>query len=96
MPFGVDVECVCGHVRYLWLHNSTAPPEPEDAKCPACGSKEFTRLVGGNFGSYESSDSETRSEILKQRSLDHTRRTAKDNVERIIESDKAKRRRRGL
>lgn len=92
MPFSVDVQCKCGHVRNLWLRNSQSPPDPEDAKCPECGSKKFTRLIGGNFGSYESSDAETKKAILQQRSLDHTRRTAKENVERIIETSKQKQR----
>jgi hypothetical protein len=93
MPFGVDVQCKCGHVRYILLNNSSADPDPEDAKCPECGSKKFTRLLGGNFGSYESSDQDTKSEILKQRSFDHTKRTAKENVERIIETGRQKQRR---
>jgi len=86
MPFGIDVECECGHVRYVFLKNSSAPPDPEDAKCPKCGSEKFTRCVGGNY--LVSNDPEVRSEMLKKRSYDHTVRTAKDNVERLVERSK--------
>jgi hypothetical protein len=84
MPFGIDVECECGHVRYVFLKNSSSPPDSEDAKCPKCGSEKFTRCIGAS-NYLVSNDPEVRSEMLKKRSYDHTVRTAKDNVERLVE-----------
>ena len=84
MPFGVDVQCsACGHVRYVLLRNSGAAPDPEDAKCPKCGDESFARCVGGTFGVFASSDLETRQDILKKRSEDHSRRTFKSVYERV-------------
>lgn len=88
MPFGVNVQCKCGHVRYILLKNSSSPPDPEDSKCPECGSKKFTRCVGGSY--HVSNDPAVRSEMLKQRSLDHTKRTARENVERLVETSRKK------
>ena len=88
MPFGIDIQCTCGHVRYVLLKDSQALPDSEDAKCPVCGSKEFTRCLGGNY--HISNDPEVRSDMLKKRSYEHTLRTAKDNVERIVEKGRKK------
>lgn len=88
MPFGIDVQCECGHIRYILLYNSQSPPDPEDETCPECGSKKFSRCVGGNY--HVSNDPAVRSEMLKKRSYEHTVRTAKDNVERLIETSKKK------
>ena len=88
MPFGIDVQCKCGHVRYILLKNSQAKPDEEDIHCPECGSKEFTRCLGGNY--HISNDPQVRSDMLKKRSFEHTKRTASDNVERIIEDSKKK------
>jgi len=91
MPFGLDVQCAeCATVRYIWLHNSQAEPDPDDKKCPRCGSVKFIRCVGGNY--VTSNDPTKRSEMLKQRSFEHSQRTAKDNVERIVEKSRKKNR----
>jgi DNA-directed RNA polymerase subunit RPC12/RpoP len=83
MPFMVDIRCgKCGFIRTVMLKSSESKPDQEDAKCPQCGSKKFDRMLGGNFGAYESSDRETRSAILKKRSEDHSRAAFKDNFER--------------
>lgn len=92
MPFGLDVECAeCGTVRYIMLSNSQADPDPDDEKCPRCGSTRFIRCLGGNLA--WSNDPGRRSEMLKRRSFEHTQRTAKNNVERIVEKAKKKNRR---
>jgi len=85
MPFAIEVQCAdCEHIRTIYLDKSTAPPDPEDEKCPECGSTNFSRCLGASYN--VSNDPAVRSEMLKKRSLDHTIRTAKDNVERIIEN----------
>lgn len=92
MPFGLDVQCAeCGTVRYIVLSNSQAEPDLDDAKCPRCGSTKFVRCLGGNY--LTSNDPQRRSEMLKRRSLEHSQRTAKDNVERIVENSRKKNRR---
>ena len=81
--FGIDVQCECGHVRYVLLQNREAKPDAEDAKCPNCGSEHFERCVGGNFATFASGDLATRQAMLKKRSEDHSRATFKDNYERV-------------
>ena len=82
MPFVVDVQCVCGHVRTIWFKNSEAGPDADDAACPKCGSEKFERLVG-QAAYHKSNDPEVRSAMLKKRSDDHSRATFKDNLERV-------------
>lgn len=71
------------------LKDSKAKPDKEDRECPECGSTKFTRCLGGNY--HISNDPGVRSEMLKQRSFEHTKRTAAENVERIVETSKARR-----
>ena len=83
MPFVVDLQCTCGHVRTVYLRSSKAAPDPEDTLCPECNSASFIRCVGGCFAAFASSNLETRSQILKKRSEEHSKRTFKDNYERF-------------
>lgn len=81
MPFVVDIQCVCGHVRTVWFKSSDAEPDDEDKACPECGSEKFERLVGtSNY--HKSNDPEVRSAMLKKRSEDHSRAHFKDNLAR--------------
>lgn len=82
MPFVVDVQCECGHVRTIWLKNSTAEPDADDAACPECKSTKFERLVGAS-AYLQSNDPEVRNAMLKKRSEDHSRAHFKDNLERV-------------
>ena len=82
MPFVVDVQCACGHVRTVWFKSSEADPDADDAACPECGSEKFERLVG-KAAYHRSNDPEVRSAMLKKRSEDHSRAHHKDNVERV-------------
>jgi hypothetical protein len=84
--FMTDVQCECGHIRTVMLKNSQAEPDDEDATCPECGGKQFTRTVGGNW--VRSNDPEVRSAMLKKRSEDHSRAHFKDNLARAKEYTK--------
>ena len=88
MPFNVDLRCrKCGLIRTVMLKNSSSDPDAEDRRCPGCRSKKFERVISAVAYNL-SNDPEVRSEMLKKRSLDHTIKTAPDNVERIIERTK--------
>jgi putative FmdB family regulatory protein len=83
MPFVVDYECLlCGNCWEVWLDSSDQHP----VGCPKCSSKNVQRCLGGV--ATRCHDPAVRSEVLKQRSLEHTQRTAKRNVERIIAKSK--------
>ena len=81
MPFIADYKCEkCNHIWEELTGSSREFPKV----CLACESTDVHRIPGGVCG--WSNDAEVRSEMLKKRSFDHTKRTAKDNVERIMKT----------
>jgi len=79
MPFLTDVWCSsCTHVWEVLLMS----PDEEVGGCPECGSFNTERVMGGNLA--RCNDPAVRAEVLKQRSLDHSRAHAKENVERAL------------
>lgn len=83
MPFEVDVVCSCGQKRTVWFTKYSGDIYPDDIKCPNCGGETFTRCCGSHFGSFQSSDLERRSEILKKRSEEHSMKHFKENYDRV-------------
>jgi len=79
MPFLTDVSCSsCGHLWEVLL----ASRDEEIGGCPKCGSINTERVPGGNLA--RCNDPAVRAEVLKKRSLDHSRAHAKENVERAL------------
>lgn len=75
-----DVKCLtCGYVEEIWLERRNK--KEILPKCSQCGNK-VVRILGSN--PTKCHDPAVRSEILKKRSEDHSRREFKNNVERVI------------
>lgn len=82
MPFVVDFKCLkCESTWEAWLDTS----EDSDPKsCPKCKSRRIKRLLGATITKCH--DPVARNEILRKRSFEHTKKTASNNVERILET----------
>jgi predicted nucleic acid-binding Zn-ribbon protein len=79
MPLMTDVSCLsCGHVWELLLMTH----DEELGGCPNCGSLKVERVPGGNLA--RCNDPAVRAEVLKKRSLDHSRAHAQENAERVV------------
>lgn len=83
----VELICECGHIREAILDNIDAEPREEDRACPACNSEVFEKRTGAPHPT-TCHDPEVRSEKLKQRSLDDSRRNMKKNWDRLVDQGK--------
>ena len=85
----VELICKCGEIREAILDNSGADPSEEDKICSVCKSTVFTRRTGAPHPT-TCHDSAVRSETLKQRSLDHSKKHMKKNWDRQVDMGKIK------
>lgn len=80
MPLLVDLECSeCSHIREVLCNGEL---EETDRKCPKCGCRAFSKLLGGVITKMH--DPEVRNAALKKRSHDHSRKTLKSNLDRMV------------
>jgi putative FmdB family regulatory protein len=70
----------CYSCEYTWEELTSTTTE-EAIICPKCGGVDITKVLGGNLAICN--DPKVRAEVLKKRSEDHSRKTRKDDVERV-------------